>query len=221
MTNNGKLPFIWSVACVNGNFVGTTCFAEAWMRATNNNEPSGSVATLMSTINQSWNPPMEGQDEMVDLLVESYAGNIKRTFGGLSMNGCMKMNDTYGSGGDEMTDTWNCFGDPSLMVRTAVPQTMTVTHNPVILLGSSQFTVNCDTEGALVCLTINNQIIGTAYVSGGSATVNFDALTNIETVTIAVTAYNYIPYFGTADIVPASGPYVSLFDYQINDVSRK
>jgi len=217
LTNTGMLPFIWSVACVNGNFVGTTCFAEAWLRATYNNEPSGAVATLMSTINQSWNPPMEGQDEMVDILVESYANNIKRSFGGLSMNGCMKMNDTYGSGGDAMTDTWTCFGDPSVVVRTAVPQNLTVTHNPVILLGSNQFTVNCDEEGALVCLTINNQIIGKEYVSGGSATVTFDPLTSIETVTIAVTAYNHIPYLADVDIVSASGPYVSLFSYTVND----
>ncbi|MBE0640536.1 MAG: agmatine deiminase, partial [Bacteroidales bacterium] len=122
LTNGGMLPFIWSVACVNGNFVGNTCFAEAWMRARDLEQPKGAVAVLMSTINQSWNPPMEGQDEMVDILVESYVNNIKRTFGGLSMNGCMKMNDTYGSGGDEMTDTWNLFGDPSLMVRTDTPQ---------------------------------------------------------------------------------------------------
>jgi len=219
LTNNDKLPFIWSVACVNGNFAGTTCFAEAWLRATNNNEPSGAVATMMSTINQSWSPPMEGQDEMVDLLVESYSGNIKRTFGGISMNGCMKMNDTYGAGGDAMTDTWTCFGDPSVVVRTAVPQTMTVSHNPVILLGSNQFTVNCNVEGALVCLTINNQIIGKEYVSGGNAVVTFDPLTSIETVTIAVTAYNYIPYLGSADVVPASGPYISLSNFTINDAS--
>ncbi|MEZ5198256.1 MAG: C25 family cysteine peptidase [Bacteroidales bacterium] len=217
LTNNGKLPFIWSVACVNGNFVGTTCFAEAWLRATNNNEPSGAIATLMSTINQSWSPPMEGQDEMVDILVESYANNIKRTFGGLSMNGCMKMNDTYGSGGNEMTDTWTCFGDPSVVVRTAVPQTMIVSHNPVILMGSGQFTVNCNVADALVCLTIDNQIIGTATVSGGSATITFAPLMNIATATIAVTAYNYIPYLGTADIVPASGPFINFSGYDIND----
>ena len=219
LTNNDKLPFIWSVACVNGNFVGSTCFAEAWLRATNNNEPSGAIATLMSTINQSWNPPMEGQDEMVDILVESYAANIKRTFGGISMNGCMQMNDTYGAAGDEITDTWTCFGDPSLIVRTAVPQNMTVSHNPVILLGANQFTINCNVEGALACLTINNQIIGTAYVSGGSAIVNFDPLTTIGNVTIAVTAYNYIPYLADVDIVPASGPYINLSDYQVNDAT--
>ncbi|MCB0805307.1 MAG: hypothetical protein KDC05_05870 [Bacteroidales bacterium] len=219
LTNTGKLPFIWSVACVNGNFVGTTCFAEAWMRATYNNEPSGAIATLMSTINQSWNPPMEGQDEMVDLLVESYANNIKRSFGGLSMNGCMKMNDTYGSAGDEMTDTWTCFGDPSVMVRTAVPQILSVSHNPVIMLGSDQFSVTCAEEGALVCISIDHQIIGKALVSGGMATVNFDPLTTVETATIAVTAYNHVPYLADVDIVPASGPYISISEIIVNDVN--
>ena len=52
--------FIISVACVNGNFVNSTCFAEAWLRAEDNDEPTGAIATLMSTINQSWNPPMRG-----------------------------------------------------------------------------------------------------------------------------------------------------------------
>ncbi|NCD42939.1 MAG: gingipain R, partial [Bacteroidia bacterium] len=40
LTNTGMLPYIISVACVNGNFVGSTCFAEAWLRATHNNAPS-------------------------------------------------------------------------------------------------------------------------------------------------------------------------------------
>ena len=41
------------------------CFAEKWLRATNSEgEPTGAIAALMSTINQSWNPPMLGQDEM-------------------------------------------------------------------------------------------------------------------------------------------------------------
>ena len=182
LTNTQKLPFIWSVACVNGNFVSTTCFAEAWMRSTYSSQPIGAIATLMSTINQSWNPPMEGQDEMVDILVESYPANIKRTFGGLSMNGCMKMNDTYGADGIAMTDTWNLFGDPSLVVRTAIPQTLTVTHEPAIFLGATQFIVFANKEGARVCLTINNEIIGTGYISGGSATINFPAITSVGTL---------------------------------------
>ncbi|MBL0050177.1 MAG: hypothetical protein IPP29_00990 [Bacteroidetes bacterium] len=33
MTNYEMLPFIWSVACVNGNFNQGDCFAEAFLRA--------------------------------------------------------------------------------------------------------------------------------------------------------------------------------------------
>jgi len=105
LTNNHMWPFIFSVACVNGNFIGGTCFAEAWLRAKNTNGLTGAVATLMSTINQSWDPPMDGQDAMNDIMIESDPTNIKCTFGGITMNGCYKMNETYRSGGDEMTDT--------------------------------------------------------------------------------------------------------------------
>ena len=107
LTNTTAWPFIFSVACVNGNFTTGTCFAEAWMRATYNSQPTGAIATLMSTINQSWNPPMSGQDAMINILTESISGNTKRTFGGISMNGCMKMVDNYTTDGEEMIDTWN------------------------------------------------------------------------------------------------------------------
>jgi len=65
LVNDNMLPFIVSVACYNGAFDGATCFAEAWMRATNNGEPTGSIANFMSAKSQGWNPPMDAQDEMI------------------------------------------------------------------------------------------------------------------------------------------------------------
>ena len=79
LTNENKLPFIISVACVNGDFNGNTCFAEAWLRASKNGNPTGALAFLGSTINQDWDPPMTAQDEMIDIITESLSGNIKRT----------------------------------------------------------------------------------------------------------------------------------------------
>ncbi len=117
LQNDGMLPFIWSVACVNGEFDNGTCFGESWLRANRNGQGTGAVAAFMSTINQSWNPPMAAQDEMVDLLTENIQTSDTRTFGGLSLNGCLKMNDEYGTAGDEMTATWHIFGDPSMMVH--------------------------------------------------------------------------------------------------------
>ncbi len=217
LTNTGILPFIWSVACVNGNFVNNTCFAEAWMRARVGDQPTGAIATLMSTINQSWNPPMEGQDEMVDILVESYSNNIRRTFGGISMNGCMKMNDTYGSAGYEMTDTWTLFGDPSLVVRTDTPRILTATHQPTLLLGTAQLSVNCAVDDALVTLSRAGQILASEKVSNGQAQLNFQTLTTLDSLTLVVTAYNHIPYITPLTVIPANGPYVIYNHNTISD----
>ncbi len=113
LVNDNMLPVIFSVACVNGDFDGPTCFGEAWLRATNNGEPTGAAAAYMSSINQSWAPPMAAQDEFVDLLVaESYI-----SYGALCYAGSCLMMDEYGSGGVDMFDTWHIFGDPALRMR--------------------------------------------------------------------------------------------------------
>lgn len=218
LTNTHMLPFIWSVACSNGVFTGSTCFAEAWLRATDDaGEPAGAIATLMSTVSQSWDPPMDGQDEMIDILVESYSDNIKRTFGGISFNGCMKMNDDYGADGYYETNAWMCFGDPSLVVRTALPQTMTVTHDPVIFIGASQFIVNSTTEGAQIGLTVDDLLIGSAIVQDGIAVVEFEPLLLEDTLMVVTTAYNCLPVITEVPIVPPDGPYVIYSACTIND----
>lgn len=217
LTNSNMLPFIWAVACVNGNFVGTTCFAEAWTRATLNNEPTGAIATLMSTINQSWDPPMCGQDEMVDILTESYANNILRSFGGISMNGIMHMNDEYGAQGTSMASTWNLFGDPSVMLRTASPITHAVNHLPTTFIGSNQFTVNCSLENATVALTMGSTILGTGKIMAGATLINFAPLTSVGIITVTVTGFNMMTYVGTVEIIPNTGPYVTYTSSVVQD----
>lgn len=200
LTNTAEHPFIWSVACVNGDFVNyNECFAEAFLRAGTPAQPTGALATLMSTINQSWDPPMEGQDEMVNILVESAANNIKRTFGGLSMNGCMQMNDAYGNAGVEMTDTWTCFGDPSVMVYTATPIPMLVNHVSSIPVGTTSVVVSCNITDALVCLSQNGIILGKGYSNGTSATITIPAAT-AGIIDVTATAFNKMPYFGTISV---------------------
>jgi len=196
LTNYNKLPFIYSVACVVGHFNAGTCFCEAWMRANKTNGPIGAIGIFGSTINQSWAPPQEAQDEMADILVESYTSNIKRTFAGIGINGCFKMNDTYQD--YDMTDTWTIFGDPSIVLRTKDPMTMTVSHPSSINTGTSNVTVTCSVNGAYVSITLNNQILGTGYISNGTAniTLNPAPSNSGETLKVCVTAYNYIPYIG-------------------------
>ncbi|MEI6632493.1 MAG: C25 family cysteine peptidase [Chlamydiota bacterium] len=127
LTNNNELPFIFSVACVNGAFTSGTCFAEAWLRARHDGEPTGAIAAYMSSINQSWEPPMIAQDESNDLLV----ADAYFSFGALCYAGSCRMMDEAGSAGVEMFDTWHVFGDPSLLVGTVEPPvTPTPTPTP-------------------------------------------------------------------------------------------
>lgn len=208
LTNTTKWPFMWIVGCSVGDFRVSTCFAESWARATSNGQPTGALSSFMSTILQAWAEPMEAQDEINLILTESYANKINRTYGGLSINGCFSMNDKYGNNGIEMTDTWVIFGDPSVVVRTAQPTAMTVTHDPSIAPGSATFLVSCNEEGALAALTSNGTILATAKVSGGSAYLSFDALVNTDPLTLTITGFNKSPYIATISVEESSGSHV-------------
>jgi len=199
LVNDNMLPYVVSVACYNGQFDGGTCFAEAWMRATNNNngEPTGSVANFMSSKSQAWDPPMDAQDEIIDILVESYANNKKTTIGALSFNGCMHMNDEYGSDGYIETDAWTVFGDPSLQIRTDTPEEMTVNHDEIISIGAETFELEVvGVENALCAITNGNELLGYGYSDEDDiAVINFfEPIEFTEEAILVVTAYNKIPY---------------------------
>lgn len=217
LTNTDIWPFIWSVACVNGEFDNGECFAEKWMRATNNGSPTGAIAVYMSSINQSWNPPMAGQDAMVNILRGTIPNSAGRTFGAISTNGCIYMNDVYGSAGAEMTDTWHCFGDPTVMVRTADPLQLLASHTPTTPIGTSALAITCNTDGALVAITQNNTILGTAYVAGGVANVSITPVSATDSIYVTATAFNTMPYLGHVLVTASTGAYVVLQGNQLID----
>lgn len=213
LTNDNKLPIIWSVACLNGKYDHVTpCFAETWLRATNNSNgtPTGAIGTMMSYISQPWNPPMYGQDEMVDVLVETYENNIKRTMGGVSYDGNMKVLDQYGQNDNPAKGTylaWILFGDPTLTLRNTTPTDMDVTHSATMSTTSTNFTVNAaNGNGALATLTRNNEIMGSATINNGVANISFTAPGQTGTATLTVFGYNKITYIATVNITSGGGP---------------
>ena len=200
LTNDNRLPYIISVACYNGKYDHSQpCFAEAWLRATNddNGSPTGAIGGMFSYISQPWEPPMYGQDEMIDVLTESYSGNIKRTMGGVSLHGIMKILDYsqtissyYGT-----YNTWNLFGDPTLTLRNDVPAEMKITHPSSISTLSTCLVIEVeDGEGAMAALTRNGEIMATATVNNGQAVLDFDAVFCEETLLLTVSGYNKITY---------------------------
>ena len=216
LTNNNMLPFIVSVACVNGNFVSQTCFAEAWLRATNNStgEPTGAMAFYGSSIYQGWNPPMRGQDEVTDLLI----ANQKHRIGSLFFNGSSKMIEVYGTSGISEYKCWTIFGDASLMVRTKNPEVITATYNPVLFMGMSSFTIQT-VPGATVTLTNAGIMYGMAVTDlSGNAVINLsNPLTQPMDLTLTIFAFNKQTYIQTLQVLPSDGPYVVVDNTNFSD----
>ena len=208
LTNVNKLPIVWSVACLNGKYDHSQpCFGETWLRANNSNnpeQPTGAVGGMFSYISQPWEPPQYGQDEMVDVLTEQQSTNIKRTLGGISFDGNMKILDQYGPNYNPGKGTylsWILFGDPTLTVRNVVPANMNVTHASSMNSTATSFTVNASNgNGALATLTRNNEIMGSATINNGTANITFSAPGQTGTATLTVFGYNKITYIGTVNI---------------------
>ena len=203
LTNDNLLPFIHSVACVNGEFPSSTCFAETWLRSTRSGQPIGALATYMASINQSWDPPMESQDEAVDVL----RAETRTTFGGLCFNGSCRMIDVYGSGGATMFNHWIVFGDPSVQVRTKSPVTLSVSHAATMTAGQTSFAVTVSgVQGALCALSRNDTLYGSAYTnSSGQATIPINGNPpSGQTVKLTVTALNKVTYIANITVTAST-----------------
>lgn len=203
LTNDNMLPFITSVACNNGEFDSGTCFGEAWLRATNNGHPTGAIGAYMSSISQSWNPPMEAQDEFNNILIGLYPENQKTTFGALCYHGAMAMIDDYGSSGAGEADAWTVFGDPSVQVRTDVPFVMEVVHDSFISNGAETFEVEVvGLPNALCAISVQGQLLGNGYTDQtGHAVVEFFTPLGVSGgVQLMVTGFNKIPYMATLTV---------------------
>lgn len=228
LTNGDMLPFIFSVACVNGAFHSGECFGEAWLKK----EGGGAVIALMATINQPWAPPMRGQDYFSDLIIGGYdytsnPGNGTTTeegrssIGSIVANGLVLMYAESSSTSDLQTiQTWTTFGDAALQVRTSAPQPLSLS-NTVMLVGANfETTVNVNGtpfEGALVSLS-QDGVYASAY-SDATGMVSIPNEFLPGDVRIVVTGFNTETVYDIIQCIPPTGPYVIFNQVEVNSPS--
>ena len=116
-------------------------------------------------------------------------------------------------------EIYHLMGDPSLMPYFKIPQLLTATYMPLLPLGNTTFTVNTEAY-AYVGISMGGVLHGAALADSlGLAVVNIVPFTSTGTVDIVVTKQNRQPLITSIPAASPSGPYISLDNYQITDIS--
>ncbi|WP_196888615.1 C25 family cysteine peptidase [Aureivirga sp. CE67] len=200
--NNGKYPFVISVACNNGTFTAGECISETWLLATNENTPTGAIAATGSSILMAWAEPMQTQDEMTDIITEAHEDNHKITLGGIFYNSQMSMLEEYTDSPTaiEVMQTWVMFGDPSTIFRTKETMDMTVAHVESIVKNATAVTINCDIDDTLITISQNGEILNTGIAQNGSVEITLEEYAQENPLVVIGVKQNYLPYQGEISV---------------------
>jgi len=200
LKNQRKLPVIWSVACVNGQFNGgSDCFCEAWMKSGSAEFPGGAAAIFGSSTNAEWVPPCDMQSEINNVQM---AGEKQSSVGALALTGVLKAMQTWGttptSSGVMLFEQYNIFGDCSMMVRTDVPGT--IKYNAVRKGDKVEVAVTVNGKAAKlarVAITAGECKEAKAAVTNedGKAVISFETLKDEKATagSITITGLNMVP----------------------------
>ena len=222
LQNDNMLPFVITVGCNVGEFDSADAvFSEVWQRATNNGEPTGSIAHAGSTISQSWEPPMHGQYGMNLILTEQLDEGVSRSLGGIFTNGCMYMNDAQGGSGINETNYWTFFGDPSVVIRTDQPTSLEPIHDDVILIGQTEFVVDVGVNDGLVALSNDSGLLESEYIQDGVAVISLDPTYMVPgTFDLVITSFNSFTYEAEINVVSPDGAYLITSGYELVNESN-
>ena len=239
MNNVGMMPFVMSINCQTGQFDYTgsngNCFAEKWMRRTYNGQNAGAVGVLCPTevsysfvndafvwgVYDQFDPDfMPTYPTNTNTPAYAYRGNWRPAFGNVA--GKYFLQETsWPYNTDDKNITYIMFTahcDAFLRIYTQVPETMTVQHQNVLLAGLDSFQITAP-EGTTIALTkgegANMEIVAVATGTGSMQNISIPAQVPPTVLNLTVTGQNYLRYEAAIDVLPASGPYIIIDNYEL------
>jgi len=220
LTNGDMTPVVFSMNCMTGGFdYGSgDCFAEAFQKKSGGGASGVVAATRVSYSGYNDLLARGIFDSFWDGYDTSYSANNTWRLAEALNYAKYYMYTHEGSGTYTQIGFYlfHWFGDPSMMMRTESPQTLTVSHDATIDQSATSFTVNVTQNGALVALEQDGNVLGTATSSSGSATVSVSGSLSTNTVYVTVTNHDYLPYEGTVT-VGGGGSACNPFTENFND----
>lgn len=228
MTNTNKYFVAVGNCCITNKFNHSSpCFGEVVIRAAN----KAGVAYIGGTNNTYWDEdywwgigyktPIQATphaynsstlgayDAMFHTHGEAFA-DWAQTVGETVYMGNSAVQQSSSSRKNYYWEIYSIMGDPSLMPYYGVPSVNTATYPSPILINASSITVTA-APYSRVALTLNGVIHGTALVpANGTLNLAITPFTSTGTAKLVITAQNKITRIHDIQIVPNSGPYVSV-----------
>ncbi len=225
LTNDMEAPIVFSFNCLTGQFYQNLCFAESFARM------EGGATAVIAACASSYSYYndymvygcyMSFNDDFVSPPFSYTNPSGGYLAGQMMMNGKLEMQaaSTSSSMSEIEWDLFMVFGDPTMDMRTEVPEELDVTPPYYLPPGSSEalFLVSMPDKGpvagALVCLRKDSDSL---YATGltdstGAVTLAFDPIGTLNDIDWMVTAHNALPEVGTINSVGiAEGPGAALF----------
>ena len=109
-------------------------------------------------------------------------------------------------------------GEPYLDLFTEVPLPIDVTASAFHCEGQSSYTMTAE-EGSLICIAQGDNILHLAQGTGQAQTFTLPDMVSGDQFDVTVTMPRHIRFHKIVTIIPASGPYVCLGSYVLNDES--
>ncbi|MBS3766846.1 MAG: hypothetical protein KGY75_01805, partial [Candidatus Cloacimonetes bacterium] len=223
--DNEDLVTVFSINCLTGQFDDDSeCFAEAMHR--HEQRALGLIAATavsFSFVNDTyvWGMydnfwpnfmPTFGANPPAD-------GNVLPAFGNVAGKHFLaSSNWPYNTSNKPVTYyLFHWHGGAFSSTYTQMPQNLTVVHDGALLSGMDTYSVTADL-GALICLSVDGEIIGVGEGNGTFPTsISIPPQTPGNNMLITVTKQDHYRYEEEVEIIPPSGPYVIFNGYTIND----
>jgi len=201
-TDNGyKLPIVVSGTCATMTLMPwETMLGEEFLRAGTVQNPKGAVAFFGTTDISSHVSAQRGTATK-GFFQAIYQDSIY-ILGSITKRAKFILDSLFHNQQSRYME-WNLLGDPELNVWTEIPQLLTVNHETIVFVESTDFSVSISCSGepirnALVCVMMDSTIYNYGYTdSTGQITFSFTPQ-DTGTLQITVTGHNYFPYEGTA-----------------------
>ena len=231
---NTDLTFVMSINCQTGKFDNATdCLAEKFHRHTYSGQGSGALGVIAPTevsysfVNDvyTWGMYDNMWPDFMPAMTSNPAprgplpcfGNAAGKFH-LQQSTWPPVSQPY------KTITYKLFhfhGDAFTTLYSELPQSLTVTHDTVLLTGATSFNVTAD-SGAFIALVIGDDILGTAEATGDPVTITIPGLqVPGQQMIVTVTMTNHYRFRDVVNVQPLDGPYVMVFGEPVMDDSTQ